>query len=294
MHRLPPGTPGLPGARRKATAWRTRPGRTAPAATTAGGRRPRCGRRPPDVRPTLRPAARRAQRPRPAPSRDAPRSTRAGARPPERRRLAVRPAARALGAEAPTGRARATRHRSGAACVGGAAACWSASWCWASWSTALRGEQLSTGFDLGIIVGSVVAILAVRRSGMFWVVVSPPIVYSLGAGISLYLRSGGLHDRGVLIDAATNWLVYGFPAIAARHRRRADHRRHPADPAASHGLSRSALAVRAPEQVSADQHLGAHLGAAHPTGQPGPPVDVHRFLAGQPPRGRAAGPRRAP
>jgi hypothetical protein len=79
----------------------------------------------------------------------------------------------------------------------------------------LRGEQLSTGFDLGIIIGSVVAILAVRRSGMFWVVVSPPIVYSLGAGISLYLRSGGLHDRGVLIDAATNWLVYGFPAIAA-------------------------------------------------------------------------------
>ena len=80
---------------------------------------------------------------------------------------------------------------------------------------ALRHEQLSTGFDLGIIVGSVVAILAVRRSDMFWIVVSPPIVYSLGAGISLYLRSSGLHDRGVLIDAATNWLVYGFPAIAA-------------------------------------------------------------------------------
>lgn len=79
----------------------------------------------------------------------------------------------------------------------------------------MRGEQLSTGFDLGIIIGSVAAILAVRRSSMFWVVVSPPIVYSLGAGISLYARSGGLHDRGVLIDAATNWLVYGFPAIAA-------------------------------------------------------------------------------
>jgi hypothetical protein len=79
----------------------------------------------------------------------------------------------------------------------------------------LRHQQLSTGFDLGIIIGSVVAVIVVRRSGMFWVVVSPPIVYSLGAGISLYARSGGLHDRGVLIDAATNWLVYGFPAIAA-------------------------------------------------------------------------------
>ncbi len=71
------------------------------------------------------------------------------------------------------------------------------------------------GFNVGIIAGSVIAILLVRRSGMFPVVVAPPIVYSLGAGISLYLRSGGLHDRGVLIDAATNWLVYGFPAIAA-------------------------------------------------------------------------------
>jgi hypothetical protein len=80
---------------------------------------------------------------------------------------------------------------------------------------AVRGHQLGLGFNVGIIAGSVLAILVVRRSGMFPVVVAPPIVYSLGAGISLYLRSGGLHDRGVLIDAATNWLVYGFPAIAA-------------------------------------------------------------------------------
>jgi hypothetical protein len=80
---------------------------------------------------------------------------------------------------------------------------------------AARGHQLGVGFNVGIIAGSIVAILVVRRSGMFPVVVAPPIVYSLGAGISLYLRSSGLHDRGVLIDAATNWLVYGFPAIAA-------------------------------------------------------------------------------
>jgi hypothetical protein len=80
---------------------------------------------------------------------------------------------------------------------------------------AAAGHQLATGFNVGIIAGSIIAILVVRRSGMFPVVVAPPIVYSLGAGISLYVRSGGLHDRGVLIDAATNWLVYGFPAIAA-------------------------------------------------------------------------------
>ncbi|MGH8862632.1 MAG: DUF6542 domain-containing protein, partial [Jatrophihabitantaceae bacterium] len=78
-----------------------------------------------------------------------------------------------------------------------------------------RGQQLGTGFDLGIIAGSIAAIIVVRRSSMFWVVVAPPIAYSLGAGISLYTRSSGLSDRSVLIDAATNWLVYGFPAIAA-------------------------------------------------------------------------------
>jgi uncharacterized protein DUF6542 len=80
---------------------------------------------------------------------------------------------------------------------------------------AAGGHQLGTGFNIGIIAGSIIAVLIVRRSGMFPVVVAPPIVYSLGAGISLYVRSSGLHDRGVLIDAATNWLVYGFPAIAA-------------------------------------------------------------------------------
>jgi hypothetical protein len=79
----------------------------------------------------------------------------------------------------------------------------------------VRGHQLALGFNVGIISGAVIAILVVRRSGMFPVVVAPPIVYSLGAGISLYIRSGGLSDRSVLIDAATNWLVYGFPAIAA-------------------------------------------------------------------------------
>lgn len=80
---------------------------------------------------------------------------------------------------------------------------------------ALRGQQLGTAFNVGIIAGSILSILLVRRSAMFPVVVAPPIVYSLAAGISLYVRSSGLSDHSVLLDAATNWLVYGFPAIAA-------------------------------------------------------------------------------
>ena len=79
----------------------------------------------------------------------------------------------------------------------------------------LSGSQIRGGFNVGIVVASVVAILAVRRSAMFPVVIAPPLVYSGASGGMLYLRSGGLHDHKVLYDAAANWLVYGFPAIAS-------------------------------------------------------------------------------
>lgn len=77
------------------------------------------------------------------------------------------------------------------------------------------GTQSRGGFNIGIIVASIVAILVVRRSSMFPIVVAPPIVYAIASGGMLYLRSNGLHDHKVLFDAAANWLVYGFPAMAA-------------------------------------------------------------------------------
>jgi hypothetical protein len=76
-------------------------------------------------------------------------------------------------------------------------------------------NQLKGGFNIGIVVASVVAILAVKRSHMFPVVIAPPIVYSAAAVFQLYVRSSGLHDKKVVLDAAANYLVYGFPAIAA-------------------------------------------------------------------------------
>jgi hypothetical protein len=50
---------------------------------------------------------------------------------------------------------------------------------------------------------------------MFPIVIAPPIVYSGAAVFDLYLRSGGLHNKRVVFDAAANYLVYGFPAIAS-------------------------------------------------------------------------------
>jgi len=75
--------------------------------------------------------------------------------------------------------------------------------------TAIRGV-----FNYSLVLASLVAILAVRRSEMFSVVIAPPLVYFAASAGLLYVRSGGLHNRGKLIDAATNWIVYGFPAIA--------------------------------------------------------------------------------
>jgi hypothetical protein len=79
----------------------------------------------------------------------------------------------------------------------------------------INGAQVRGGFNVGIVIASVIAILAVRRSGMFPVVIAPPLVYAGASAAMLYLRSGGLHDKKVLFDGAANWLVYGFPAIAA-------------------------------------------------------------------------------
>lgn len=79
----------------------------------------------------------------------------------------------------------------------------------------IAGSQVRGAFNIGIVVASVVAILAVRRSSMFPVVVAPPIVYSVGSAGTLYIRSSGGHDKRALFDAAANWLVYGFPAIAS-------------------------------------------------------------------------------
>lgn len=77
------------------------------------------------------------------------------------------------------------------------------------------GATIQGAFNWGLIVASLVAILIVRRSSMFAVVVSPPLVYFVASAGKLYLTSSGLTNRSALIDAASNWLVYGFPAIAA-------------------------------------------------------------------------------
>ncbi len=78
----------------------------------------------------------------------------------------------------------------------------------------ISGSTIRGAFNYSLVFASLVAILVVRRSQMFNVVIAPPLVYFAASAGLLYVRTGGLHNRGKLIDAATNWIVYGFPAIA--------------------------------------------------------------------------------
>jgi hypothetical protein len=76
------------------------------------------------------------------------------------------------------------------------------------------GSAIRGAFNYGLVLASLIAILVVKRGQMFSVVIAPPLVYFVASAGLLYVRTGGLHNRGKLLDAATNWIVYGFPAIA--------------------------------------------------------------------------------
>jgi fumarate reductase subunit D len=76
------------------------------------------------------------------------------------------------------------------------------------------GSSLTGWFNVALIIASAVAILIVRHSNMFTIVVAPPLVYFLASGGMIYIRSHGLHNHKILRDDAINLLVYGFPAIA--------------------------------------------------------------------------------
>lgn len=78
----------------------------------------------------------------------------------------------------------------------------------------ISGSTVRGGFNIALVVASIVAIIVVRHRDMFPIVVAPPLVYVAASGVMLYIRSDHLHNRKIIIDAAANWLVYGFPAIA--------------------------------------------------------------------------------
>ncbi|MCW2528569.1 MAG: hypothetical protein JWM76_3429, partial [Pseudonocardiales bacterium] len=71
----------------------------------------------------------------------------------------------------------------------------------------INGSKVRGAFNVAIVVAALVAILLVRRSAMFTIVIAPPLIY-LGASAVMLFARGGLSNKQAIYDEATNWLVY--------------------------------------------------------------------------------------
>lgn len=76
----------------------------------------------------------------------------------------------------------------------------------------LAGSSLRLIFACGLVLGALVASLLVRTRDQLMVVFAPPLVFVAASGVAVLLGRG--ESGGTLVDLATSWLVYGFPAMA--------------------------------------------------------------------------------
>jgi hypothetical protein len=76
----------------------------------------------------------------------------------------------------------------------------------------LAGSSLRLIFAAGLVLGALIASLLVVRRDLLTVVFAPPLVFLAASAVAVLLGRGDA--GGGLIDLATSWLVYGFPAMA--------------------------------------------------------------------------------
>lgn len=76
----------------------------------------------------------------------------------------------------------------------------------------VAGDSLRLVFAVGLVFGSFVAALLVRRRDALTVVFAPPLVFLAASLVAVLLGRGD--SGGGIIDLAASWLVYGFPAMA--------------------------------------------------------------------------------
>ena len=76
----------------------------------------------------------------------------------------------------------------------------------------LAGSSLRLIFACGLVLGALLASLLVVQRDQLIVVFAPPLVFVAASAVAVLLGRG--ESGGTLIDLATSWLVYGFPAMA--------------------------------------------------------------------------------
>jgi hypothetical protein len=78
------------------------------------------------------------------------------------------------------------------------------------------GAGLRRAFAVALVVGTVLAAMLVRTRALYTVVVSPPLIYlAVSALASIIQPTGAFASKAKLMALAANWLVYGFPEMAA-------------------------------------------------------------------------------
>ena len=76
----------------------------------------------------------------------------------------------------------------------------------------LAGSALRLIFAAGLVLGTLIASLLVRRRDLLTVVFAPPLVFVAASAVAVLLGRG--ETGGGLFDLAPSWRVFGFPAMA--------------------------------------------------------------------------------
>jgi hypothetical protein len=80
----------------------------------------------------------------------------------------------------------------------------------------VTGPGLRRGFAIALVAGAVLAAMLVRTTDLFAVVVSPPLVYLTVSALATIPHADGAFSSKTRLSALlANWLVYGFPEMAA-------------------------------------------------------------------------------
>jgi hypothetical protein len=80
----------------------------------------------------------------------------------------------------------------------------------------LTGVGLRRVFAVALVIGAVVAAALVRVRDLYAVAISPPLIYiAISIFAAIPHANGAFSDKKKFLALAANWLVYGFPEMAA-------------------------------------------------------------------------------
>jgi hypothetical protein len=78
------------------------------------------------------------------------------------------------------------------------------------------GSGLRRAFAVALVIGAVLAAMLVRTRALYVVVIAPPLIYMAVSVLdSIIEPTGAFQSKAKLMALLANWLVYGFPEMAA-------------------------------------------------------------------------------